>query len=128
MIKVLPGDSREDVAKRVAMTAVSLMEELAKSDPVSVYAVELFRSQWRAQGVKWLDVSDQPLDLDEWLPAADIAELAEVGVATVRQWRKRGHITSRWDSHRQLTVYNVGEVLAYQRRQRQARARTRTRC
>lgn len=128
MIRVLPGDSREDIAKRVALSAIGLIEgvidgELDRS--AAAVALDQWHAAWRAEGVKWTTPDRQPLSLDDWLTAADMAELVEVSPATIRQWRHRGHITARWDGDRKCATYSVGEVLGYQRRQRERRARTR---
>lgn len=133
MIKVLPGDSREDVAKRVALSAIGLLQEVIDGEldrDSAATALEMFHIAWQAEGVNWTRPDERPLNLDEWLTAAEMADLVEVAVPTIRQWRHRGHISTRWCHTRKCATYNVGEVLAYQRRQREARARNRqrTRC
>lgn len=125
---MFPGDSREDIAKRVALSAIGLLDAVACGEldkPALTAALGMFHAAWAAEGVKWTMADERPLDLDEWLTASEMADLVEVEPATIRQWRHRGHITSRDGAATRGRLYNVGEVLAYQRRQREARARSR---
>lgn len=113
-------DSREDRAKRVALAAIDLACQLARDD-TDVAMIDAFRARWVLAGAGWVRLEPWPLNPEDWLPASDIAMLADVTTSAVRKWRARGHITERHDANGR-PLYNVGEVLAWLAKQRQRRA------
>lgn len=52
-----------------------------------------------------------PFDPDDWLPATEMSQRADVEPSTVRRWHLRGHITA--ETVNGVLHYNVGEVVAY---------------
>lgn len=121
-------ESREVRNKRVALDAIAILERVIDQggDPYSVRLArawketQAFHQRWCDRGVLWTRPTMQPFDLDTWLPAEDVAELADVTAKTVRSWQYRGHITAGRDNEGR-PLYNVGEVLRYQARRVQAK-------
>lgn len=116
-----PGDSREDRAKRVALSYRHLCEEAA-AGRVEDMGESLHRLDWawRDYGVNWHVPSPAPLDIEEWKDATEMAHFADCTPRNIRDWHYRGHITSR-TAVDGTPVYNVGEVIQYMARQRKAR-------
>lgn len=120
-----PGDTREDKAKRVALSYRRLAE---RADPAAVADLD---RQWQAEGVFWTVPSNSPIDTDAWLDAADIVvhlqHLVHLTEHQVRQmaYRKRkggdGILEEPGPDGRPR--YNVGDLLGYLTRQRQRRQR-----
>lgn len=123
-----PGDSREDKAKRVAISYRQLVFDISQGrcdDP----AGDLHRldRQWAEYGIRWPNPPAQPLsesDLDEWMNAADLANLIHRAPADIYRWARRGNIRQRVSADGS-PEYSVESVVEYQRQQRQRRA-TRT--
>lgn len=116
-----PGDTREDRARRVALSYRRLMEMALQGQIEDLAkAFEALDSKWIELGQHWVKPGDVPLDLDDWLAPADLVELFGVDAHDLRNWAQRGHIRSiRLSSRRSL--YCVGDVVAYARKRRQQR-------
>ncbi|AMQ67041.1 MULTISPECIES: hypothetical protein [Mycolicibacterium] len=118
-----PGDTAEDKAKRVALSYRRLAEQMNPD------AVANLDRQWQDQGVYWTVPSDEPIDHDAWLTAADMVlhlkHLVTLNEQQIRQmaYRKRkgrdGIIEEPGADGRPR--YNVGDLLAYLTRQRTRR-------
>lgn len=112
-----PRDSREDRAKRVALS----YRHLAETHPDLAAALNALDDRWTEYGAGWVRPTPTPLRLDDWLTATDMANLFHQAPATVREWGRRGNIrTHTADGARR---YNVGDVVAYQRTRRLRRTR-----
>ncbi|AMU58961.1 hypothetical protein [Mycobacteroides abscessus] len=122
------GDSREDKAKRVALSYRQLLEDVAAgriTDPMQAL-IERDR-YWQDLGVYWAVPSVAPVDQEAWLSAADLvihlAHIVQLTEHQVRNWayrRRKGlgdGITERTGPEGK-PEYNVADVLAYLTRQR----------
>lgn len=124
-----PGDSREDKAKRVALSYRALLFDATQGrcdDP----AGDLHRLDryWAEHGVCWPNPPAQPLsedDLDEWMNAADLAHLIHRSPVDIYRWARRGNIVQRVSADGS-PEYSVASVVGYQRAQRQRRIRKTT--
>ncbi|AER47647.1 hypothetical protein DS6A_93 [Mycobacterium phage DS6A] len=104
--------------KRVALDAIGLLERIVSLLDLDGLRAELaaFHDRWAARGVHWTRPPEPgAFDLDAWLTADDIAELADVSADAVRRWHYRGHITRLYGDDGRPR-YNVGEVVKYQAR------------
>lgn len=110
-----PGDSREEKARRVA---IFYRELAARYAPPEVLAE--VDAKWRGLQQDWLFPTLQPLRLDDWLPASEVAALIHVPANIIRMWGVRKHI--RVTRVGALNHYNVGDVVEYEARQRARRA------
>jgi hypothetical protein len=109
------GDTREDRARRVALSYRRLMEmALAGQIDDPAAAFEQLDSKWLELGQHWLKPGQTPLDLDEWMTPADMAELFSIDPHDLRNWAARGHIRAIIDSSRRH-LYCVGDVVEYAR-------------
>lgn len=114
-------ESREIRNKRVALEAIAMLEYIAthqgglRAEEWAAYHLAEFHKRWEGRGVRWLGTAGH-VDFDEWLPADQMADYADVTATTVRSWRYRGHITSVTDYDGRTQLYNVGEVVRYQSR------------
>ena len=119
-----PGDSREDRVKRVGVSAIALMEQMASGtieDPLA--AVELWHRGWQDLSVFWTRPTCAPLDLEQWLPAKEVAELFGKVPRDMYDWSRRGHVRVQIAADG-TALYSVLDVKEYiQRRwlQRQGR-------
>lgn len=94
-----PGDSREDRAKRVALSYRQLVFDITQhrvEDP----AGDLYRldRQWAGYGIHWPTTPDDAIDelgLDDWQTAADLAHLIDRAPADIYRWARRGNIDQR---------------------------------
>lgn len=124
-----PGDSREDKAKRVALSYRQLVFDISQGhcdDP----AGELYRldRQWAEYGIHWPRPPAQLLDdtdLNDWLNAADLAHLMHRTPADIYRWARRDKIEQR-PSADGSPEYSVASAVKYEREQRQRRTATRT--
>jgi hypothetical protein len=112
-----PRDSREDRAKRVALSYRHLVETFARANADTAMAAALAEldDRWCELGAGWVRPTGA-LDLDAWLTGADMAELFHQEPMTVYAWGRRGNI--RVQVVDGIRRYNVGDVVAYQRRRR----------
>jgi len=113
-----PGDSREDKAKRVALSYRRIMQNVAQhrcDDP----AGELHRldQHWKQLGVHWHIPNNIPLDPETWLTAPELAHAIGRTTRDIYNWARRGHIETRQGPGR--TEYSAQSVLEYQRRKNQ---------
>lgn len=115
------GDSREDKAKRVALSYRQLVFDISQGrcfDP----AGDLHRldQQWLEYGAFWAVPSWDPYDADDWVHAADAGHYADVEPGTIRKWAERGHIRVDHD-HDGAPIYNIGDLRAYDAQQKRNR-------
>ncbi|WP_301119813.1 hypothetical protein [Mycolicibacterium fortuitum] len=104
--------------KNIAIQAIDLARSFADMTPdpaQTAVALEEFHARWEAEGVWWTRPRPMAFDFDDWISAADMAVIADVGPNTVRMWCRRGHITAGCAPDGS-PLYNVGEVLRYQAR------------
>jgi len=59
----------------------------------------------------WVRPTHAPLDPDEWLTPADLAELLHIEPRALRDWHRRGHVR-RIESPLGFR-YSVGDVIRY---------------
>lgn len=117
-----PGDSREEKARRVALSYRHLVEVLLTTglkDPQAALA-EL-DAKWLDLQQFWLFADRRPLNVDEWLSASEMAEIVFLPAQVIRMWGVRGHVRVRVLDG--LNRYNVGDVVEYEAAQRNRRAR-----
>lgn len=116
-----PGDSREDRAKRVALSYRQLVFDITQGR-IEDAAGELYRldQEWAGYGVHWPIPGTQPVDPEEWLTAADLAHLIDRTPADVYRWARRGNIQQRAGADGS-PEYSIESALTYQRQQRQRR-------
>lgn len=109
------GDSREDRAKRVAL---SYRNALATAAPGA--CAELDR-HWQSLDAGWVKPSDTPLRLDDWLTANEMGELLSISPRGVYMlgYRDLIKVYERSDGQR---VYRVGDVVEYHSERRKWRA------
>jgi hypothetical protein len=125
-----PGDSREDRAKRVALSYRDVLHHIARGhldeyglpyDP----AGELHRldQHWADLGIYWhLPRPAMLIDPDEWMGAPDLAFHIDRTPRDIYNWARRGHIVQRVGPDG-APEYSVASVIAYQRKQRARRRR-----
>ncbi|RFZ41385.1 hypothetical protein DAVIS_02654 [Mycobacterium marinum] len=116
-----PGDSREDKAKRVALSYRQLAFDIAQGrcdDP----AGDLHRldQRWSSYGVYWPVPNSIPVDLEEWLSAAELAHYVDRTPADIYRWARRGAIEQRTSADG-APEYLLRSALEYQRCQRERR-------
>lgn len=91
------GDTGEDKARRVASFYRGLVQSIAQgrcTDP----AGDLHRldQELKDLGIHWhMPASGPTYELDEWLPAADIAHYLQRNPRDIYNWARRGHIIQR---------------------------------
>jgi hypothetical protein len=114
----VPGESREDRAKRVAKSYRQLVVDLAQHrylDP----AHELARldQRWAAEDVHWQIPGGADLlsDPEEWLSAPDLAHALGRTRKDIYNWARRGQIEQRVGADGG-PEYLIGSVIAYQAR------------
>jgi hypothetical protein len=112
-----PRDSREDRAKRVALSYRHLVQSIARGERNDVAeALAALDDRWCQLGAGWVRPTLAPLRLDDWLTGAEMAELFSQEARTIRDWGRRGNI--RCQTMGGVRRYNVGDVVAYQRDRR----------
>ncbi|MBE5453461.1 hypothetical protein E3G52_000325 [Mycobacteroides abscessus] len=122
------GDSREEKAKRVALSYRALIEDIAAGTITNPIQALIERDRyWQDEGVFWIVPSPAPVDQDAWLSAADLvvhlAHIVQLTEGQVRNWayrRRKGKgdgITERAGRDGK-PEYSVADVLAYLTRQR----------
>lgn len=119
-----PGDSREDKAKRVAVSYRGLVQRITQgrcNDPTG----DLHRldQHWADLDIHWqLPRPDllQDVDDDEWWPAREIAHAIDRTRKDIYNWARLGHIEQRCGPDG-APEYNVASVVAYQQKLRDRR-------
>lgn len=115
-----PRDSREDRAKRVALSYRHLVETIASgelSDDIAINtALRTLDDRWCDLGAGWVRPTLAPLDLDAWLTAAQMAKLFHQDPHTIYDWGRLGRL--RVSIQGGVRRYNVGDVVAYQQQRR----------
>lgn len=111
-----PGDGPLARARRIAH---AYRKGLHDADPERCAEVDNQMTRW---GQNWVVPGAAIHQLDDYIGAADAADLGEVGLATVRQWRLRGRLAGHLDEHGRWH-YQVRDVLkvAAETRRRQPR-------
>ncbi len=99
-----PGDGPLARAKRVAH---AYRARLQLADPAACEELDRLMAQW---GQRWAIPVTHRFHEDQWISAADAAELGCVEPATLRQWRLRGRLTGRSTGPRSWE-YRAGDVL-----------------
>lgn len=84
-----PGDAPVVIARRVAQAYRSIA---LAAHPAACGKLDAKMADW---GVRWIVPRVVTADPDDWLPSAQVADLAAVDPASVRQWRRRGRLTGR---------------------------------
>lgn len=108
-------EPRETRNKRIALELLAIADTAAHHYPPTAHALNALRDRWHHRGITWLTPPTTSYDLDAWLPATDIAPLADVQPSTIRAWHYRGHITSE-PAPDGTPLYSVREVAAHQAR------------
>lgn len=116
-----PGDSREDKAKRVAVSYREVVQRIAQGEAINAaFELYLLDQQWASHGIYWPNPPDDLIDPDEWLTAADMAHLTDRTPADIYRWARRGNIQQRLSADGS-PEYHVASAIAYQHKQRQRR-------
>lgn len=114
-----PGDSREDRAKRVALSYRRLALAIAAGDVADpTAALADLDARWDERGAGWVAPTRAPLDLDAWLTAGEVARLLCIDPQRLRDWARRGHIRTMQAQLAGPRRYCVGDVVSYQRTRR----------
>jgi hypothetical protein len=112
-----PADTREDKARRIAMSYRRLIELalMGQIDDLKT-AFDTLDTKWNELGQTWIHPTDsRPLRLDEWLRPGELAELFDIDPHAFRDWARRGHIrVMRNDAG--WRIYCVGDIVEYWRK------------
>ncbi len=117
-----PGDSREDRAKRVALSYRSLIFEITQgrcNDPAG--ALHRLDAHWAGLGIHWTTPSPYPLEPDDWLSAPDLAHAIDRTRRDIYNWARLGHIDQRCGPDG-APEYSVASVIAYLQKLRAKRS------
>jgi hypothetical protein len=122
-----PGDSREDKARRIALSYRELVFEISQGrcdDPAG--ALHRIDAHWSQLGVHWHLPSrpDMLTEPDEWMSAPDVAHAIDRTRKDIYNWASRGHIQQRCGPDG-TPEYLVGSVINYAKTLRARRAGTR---
>ena len=112
-----PGDSREDRARRVALSYRALAYNILRGNYIDPLAsLKTLDDNWIESGQTWIRPTDQPLRLDDWLTNIDMSELFHISAKSIYDWGRRGHIRiAIIDGEKR---YNVGDLVTYERGRR----------
>lgn len=111
-----PGDTLMDLVKRLMLT---YRQALQDRDPEACEQIDKLALE---EPKLWPFIpSMQPLNTDDLLPAADIAQLVGVDENTPRVWAARGDIT-KYTAEDGAPRYLVSEVVELMKKRRQRRA------
>lgn len=116
-----PGDSREDKAKRIALSYRQLAADIIARkihDPAT--ALASLDQRWAAHGHHWLNPPGELMDhtgLDEWQTAADLAHFLHRTPADIYRWARRGKIEQRVGADGS-PEYSFPSAFEYQRNRR----------
>lgn len=117
-----PGDSREDRAKRIALSYRRALEAVAREYPRAAEKLSDLDDHWCEVGQGWLRPTNAPLRLEDWLTAIEIADLFNQAPKTIYDWGRRGRIRTITNNAGDR-LYCVGDVVEYARNRRHCRAR-----
>lgn len=115
-----PADTQLDRARRIAQ---SYRDALAQAAPEHCARLD---DKARQFGQDWVAPDLVTVDVDELLPAAEVAKLVGVQRQTIYQWAHRKCIPAHRDPHSGQARYRVGDVfdhIAATRRRRAAARR-----
>lgn len=115
-----PADTQLDRARRIAQ---SYRDELAKIAPERCAQLD---DRARQFGQGWVAPDLVTVDVDELLPAAEVAKLVGVQRQTIYQWAYRGYIPTHRAPHTRGSLYRVGDVFDHIAATRRRRAAART--
>ena len=114
-----PADTQLDRARRIAQ---SYREVLAAIAPDRCAQLD---DRARACGQDWVTPQLVTVDVDELLPAGEVAKLAGVQRQTIYQWANRGFIPTHHPPNSTRARYRVGDVLNHVAATRRRRAANR---
>lgn len=124
-----PGDTREDKAKRVALSYRGILQRITQGaceDP----AGDLHRmdEHWAQLGVHWPRPRPDLLidNEDEWMSAPDLADALDRDRRDIYNWARLGHIEQRAGPDG-APEYSVSSVVAYNTKLRQRRIKNQRR-
>jgi hypothetical protein len=114
-----PTDSREDRARRVALSYRQLAELIiAGRLPDPDAALRRLDEKWQELAQGWVVPTMAPLDPEAWLAPAELAELLYIEARALRDWHRLGHVRRmRHQGESAPWRYNVGDVIRYYARQ-----------
>lgn len=110
-----PGDSREDRARRIALSYRHLAQTLDAG------LTALLDATWRERGEGWVLPAHDPLRIDDWLTAPAMAALFHKDAKTIYDWGRRHNIRVMIVNGQRH--YCVGDVVAYESSIRARRAK-----
>lgn len=118
-----PGDSREDKAKRIALSYRQLVFDISQgrvTDPAG--ALHRLDRAWADYGHHWPCPGLTPItgDTGDWYTAADLAHLIDRAPTDIYRWARRGKITQRVSADGS-PEYSLASANAYREQQRQRR-------
>lgn len=125
-----PGDSREDKAKRIALSYRQLVEDIINGG-IQAPATALARidQRWATHGHYWPNPPDELIDdlaFDDWHTAADLAHLLHCTPADIYRWARRGNIEQRVSADG-CPEYSLASARRYLAAKRQRRTRSTSR-
>lgn len=110
-----PGDSREDRAKRVALSYRTALLNHAPE------AAETLDEHWISLEQGWVRPTNQPLRLDDWLTEAEMADLLSISPKGVYMLGHRQRV--RVHTVNGVRLYCVADIVEYHQKRRLWRAR-----
>lgn len=119
-----PGDSREDKARRVALSYKHFVLQVLRGeilDPLS--SLDDLDRRWAELGQNWITEQREPLRFGDWLSATEMGQLLSLPANQIRVWGIRQHI--RVDISSGQNRYNVGDVVEHEAKQRAKRIKGR---
>ena len=93
-----PGDNATDKARHVASSYRTLCQRFADGklhNPTR--AVSMLDEHWQRLGQFWIAPTEDLPELDEWVSAADAAQLVSRTPKDIYNWAHLGHIEQRPD-------------------------------
>ncbi|MBX8687661.1 hypothetical protein GO011_09500 [Mycobacterium sp. 20091114027_K0903767] len=107
-----PGDSREEWAKRVALSYRSLIGDITEGRCGARPALHRLDAQWVTLGIHWTEPNPYPLEPADWLSGADLAHAIDRTRKDIYNWARLGHIEQRCGPDG-APEYSVASVIAY---------------
>ena len=108
-----PTDSREDRARRVALSYRQLVEmAIAGRIPCLPDALAKLDERWCSLSQGWVKPTHAPLDPESWLTPKEIADLLHIDTHDLRNWHARGHVRRR-ETQGFPPRYSVEDVIKY---------------